>query len=696
MILEQTDKHALQIQRFATKLFNEGYYKTLLDAYKAVRLALLDLGDINAKAKLNSAEKAVNEAIKNILMVGYLESSAELGEFAVYEAAFIAGLMSKATDYDFSVPARERIISYVDSALMSLEAGGKVSTATWAEFLDNQAQSVKQAYIGSIRASYLQGESVNQAVNRLRTQTNGLLKHQLEALVRTGAQHYANQAREAMYNDNANVIEYFVYTATLDNRTSTLCAGRDGNKYKKGEPRPTLPAHFNCLSGDTNVSTCSDVSRVYKRAYKGVMVNIKTRSGRSIKITPNHPILTGRGWVSASDINLLDKVVTIKDVVGFSGENYKNNVVSKFSDLFSSVYVFGDSNSIGVAPTTTKDFHGDVTHAEVSVVNTDCFGWSNFAKATRESFEDQFFPFGSSVDSSFNCLSSLFPLGYRALSSSRCLVSASNKSGLFGSATPIHSGLLLLSSISCLNAKFRKNPFYKICRDIHANMFTNSRSANSRVESIKDLSFLGITDKRGSSIDKLYTSGLNHSTYGGSRKSSDITYLGSGDTRFSKLDDVIYVGRFYFNGHVYNLENYDNWYTSNGIVTHNCRSTYLPLVKGEDSLEGKRPAVGGQEGQEAKEKFEARQDKTDKKVKYKGRKDSSIFDVEQIKATTKYESWLKQQPRWFVESALGKTRAALFLDGKLSIKKFNDMTGRQLTLAELRLLDKRAFEEAGI
>lgn len=112
------------------------------------------------------------------------------------------------------------------------------------------------------------------------------------------------------------------------------------------------------------------------------------------------------------------------------------------------------------------------------------------------------------------------------------------------------------------------------------------------------------------------------------------------------------------------------------------RSIFLFAGQGIDPLEGTRPVVGGKAG--AGDEFEAKQSRTDRKVKYKGRKDLDVFSVDQVSAKVTSQEWLKRQPEWFIESTLGKARAKLFLDGGLDIKKFTDITGSPLTLAELR------------
>ena len=127
------------------------------------------------------------------------------------------------------------------------------------------------------------------------------------------------------------------------------------------------------------------------------------------------------------------------------------------------------------------------------------------------------------------------------------------------------------------------------------------------------------------------------------------------------------------------------------------RSVYLLGGEGLDPLSGSRPVIGGQSGKQAIEAFEARQSRTDKKVKYRGRKDSNVFDVEQVSAKVTSQQFMERQPRFFVESALGKTRAKLFLDGKLPIKKFTDLQGRPLTLDELKKTaeGEKAFRRIG-
>lgn len=67
-----------------------------------------------------------------------------------------------------------------------------------------------------------------------------------------------------------------------------------------------------------------------------------------------------------------------------------------------------------------------------------------------------------------------------------------------------------------------------------------------------------------------------------------------------------------------------------------------------------------------------------------------------IPASTTYNEWLKRQSVSFQEDTLGITKAKLFRDGNLSLDKFVNRNGGELTLAELSQREPKAFNLAGI
>lgn len=122
----------------------------------------------------------------------------------------------------------------------------------------------------AIQLAMTEGETLDQMVRRLRgrvvrraswrtvdgrrtyipgTYSGGVMTlttPQAEALARTAAMHVGNQAREAVYAANADLVKGCQRVETLDTRTCLVCGVADGQVVKSGESRTMLPAHPNC------------------------------------------------------------------------------------------------------------------------------------------------------------------------------------------------------------------------------------------------------------------------------------------------------------------------------------------------------------------------------------------------------------------------------------------------------------------
>lgn len=681
-------RHEAMLQRVATGLLKTNVYPSLADAYKSVREILLAQEEIKSAAQLNRITKAISKSVTEIYSAGWQEVTKELQSLAVYESSYYAELIGKWNDVDLSTPGSKSIIDYVNAALMVLGEGERAKVGAWAEFVNTSVAEYIEQYNNLVKIGYTRGATVQQIARSLKTFNDGLAKQQAEALARTGVMHYAQSAREAMAVDNRDIIDKRYYLSLLDNRTTLGCRSLHGKTWDiEDDNYVRLPRHFRCLTGDTLVSTCSDVSSVYKRAYKGAMVDIRTKSGRRIKITPNHPVLASFGWVAAEKLNVGDKLFCVENVSA-AFKDYKNNAVTKFSELFSSCEVSVDSSFVTNRPTTAEDFHSDVTDSNVDVIDIDGFTWNRVAESIRDSVKNKLLVFGSSIKLS------LFAGGNSALEvmrkrfTSNAFIGSYDKSSPFFGSGVIHPCLLLLRSISSAYASGFKSFNSSFYRASKTNSFSNAIYANTGTEGGEDGINLSISEFGVPSIDASNSASLQGFMDGGRTKASDIAnfldgIIGNG----SELDEIVDIRLFEFDGHVYNLENKDNWYTSNGIVTHNCRSSYVFLLEGQDKPIGMAPAIGSGADYPTDD---------DKKPTYKGRKDLGKFKIEQVPADISPDAWLRQQSREFVIDSLGKTRAELFLDGGLKIESMTDTFGNPLTLEQLRERDSKAFAKIGI
>lgn len=68
----------------------------------------------------------------------------------------------------------------------------------------------------------------------------------------------------------------------------------------------------------------------------------------------------------------------------------------------------------------------------------------------------------------------------------------------------------------------------------------------------------------------------------------------------------------------------------------------------------------------------------------------------QVPAKTTYQEWLKGQPAEIQDDILGPTRAKLFREGGLTLDRFVNREGDELTLEELRQRNRAAWERAGL
>jgi SPP1 gp7 family putative phage head morphogenesis protein len=68
----------------------------------------------------------------------------------------------------------------------------------------------------------------------------------------------------------------------------------------------------------------------------------------------------------------------------------------------------------------------------------------------------------------------------------------------------------------------------------------------------------------------------------------------------------------------------------------------------------------------------------------------------QVSATETYQTWLKKQPASVQDEALGPTRGALFRKGGVTVDRFTNRAGDELTLDQLSVLENAAFAKVGL
>jgi len=127
----------------------------------------------------------------------------------------------------------------------------------------------------------------------------------------------------------------------------------------------------------------------------------------------------------------------------------------------------------------------------------------------------------------------------------------------------------------------------------------------------------------------------------------------------------------------------------------NCRSVLVAVLDGEGLL-GSRPFITDKRRPDERiADFRAEARRSGKSI-VDVRKAWQKENVGTLPAETTYNEWLGKQSASFQDEVLGKTKGALFRRGDLSLDKFVDRRGNELTITDLRGRHPGAFDAANI
>ena len=264
----------------------------------------------------------------------------------------------------------------------------------------------------------LQGEPIDKIADRL-AQVIGMNLRSAISAARTMVTSAENKGRQDGFERAAamGIILEREWIATSDGRTRDWHRELDGvttavdepfeNAIGKimypGDPSADGANVWNCFVGETKIASDSDVVRSYKHNYSGKIISIKTACGVEFSCTPNHPILTPNGWVSAELLKNGDNIlVTFGEQNVFGGVNpdikHRFPRIDAIHNFFN---VSGGERAVGVS----VDFHGDVATSNVEIVTQERLLWKAFNATSGNSVNKLLFKLS---DKTLSCFGSLF------------------------------------------------------------------------------------------------------------------------------------------------------------------------------------------------------------------------------------------------------------------------------------------------
>jgi SPP1 gp7 family putative phage head morphogenesis protein len=515
------------------------------------------------------------------------------------------------------------------------------------EWWGGQAADLQAKFKTGMQQGVLLGETVDQLAARVRgTKENsyedGMMaakRREAQALVRSAAISVANEARLRQFEDMGDLVKGIQWVATLDTRTTAQCRGLDGKMWRlpdyepvghdKAWPGPT--AHWNCFTGDVGVSSPAIIRRLYRRPYTGELVTIETDNGRRITATPNHPILTADGWRPIGGIQVGEDLLCEKGTgTGPVGGPDDERGETSFAELAEATTKLRSVVAVEM-PHSRPDFHGDVPHNEIGEVWTygdlDLELDGTMPKLLRyQRLQRRDLHIAQGLPCGGHCEQSgplSGPTSYGGIGGQR---------GGPDAPTP--------ASVEIVGA------------------------------GASNASCSAPASERGQGHPKL------PSDFTGRELIGDVE---TDRVRMVSRREAVAIP-------VHNLETSTGWYLASGIISHNCRSTQIAVLRSWEELSGKKlPTIGDEALEKRMGELLKGQGWSDEKIsKAKARTRASMDG--QVADSVDFEGWLRLQPDSRVEAILGPGRKALWETGQVTVAQMTDQTNRPLTLAQLEQL----------
>lgn len=256
------------------------------------------------------------------------------------------------------------------------------------------------------------------------------------------------------------------------------------------------------------------------RRYSGQMVHIRTAAGHFLAGTPNHPVLTNRGWLPLDLIHEGDYVFSSSDAERVADwmDPDKHQVPACIEQIARSGLM-----PLRFVPPTAEHLDAQMANGQINVVAPNRDLLADFVAALAQEVHQRPFVARGGVDLRFP------DLGHP-------------REGF---------GVMVLPTPRGMSGRAKAVPFIGR-HPLHAQSLGSMVVAHSRAVLNKDASHDVVTDAQFFSDSAL-------------RAATGI-----------RLDKVVRIDVGPFDGHVYNLQTSQHWYLANGIVAHNCHAGRSP------------------------------------------------------------------------------------------------------------------------
>jgi len=159
-----------------------------------------------------------------------------------------------------------------------------------------------------------------------------------------------------------------------DDRVCELCLPMEGQVFTIEQARGMIPLHPNCVLGDSLIE-CPDALFLTRAKYHGRVIHLTTLHNRRLSVTEHHVLLTRGGWCLAKDLRQGDCLIGASSVDStFIEHPDKNDGVASISNVFETISKILPKHLRRISGTRPQYFHGDggALDEEIDVILSDC------------------------------------------------------------------------------------------------------------------------------------------------------------------------------------------------------------------------------------------------------------------------------------------------------------------------------------
>lgn len=316
-----------------------------------------------------------------------------------------------------------------------------------------------------------------------------------------------------------------------------------------------------------------------RRPYEGEIITLVTASGNELTITPNHPVLTDRGWVAPRFLREGDNLVSGPRVDrSVAGGPYENHGPSRIEDVVSALRMVRTAVRRSM-PVTAEQFHGDGFDSEVDVVAVnDLFG-DEFDASFSEPIPELKFKVASGVGPGEGL--SVHSLGVMQLGRPRPLRTSPGAVGVSGQGFSLCGRHARRAVETGFDATSWGNPglFYPSADNVagYIEGFGDSQFGFTHAVPLDGIGVDGNASLTRVRVSRKFDPALPESDPDAlaihAKLGSDLLERLSGAVEFDRLvEKRVSV----YHGDVLNLSTTEGWYSANSITVSNCSCLIAP------------------------------------------------------------------------------------------------------------------------